>query len=105
MGPSELLDNLTAEQVEGIDVIELSYRDTDAQRAQRIANAVAAVASEQISQETPYDYYVLQIQVWQEARLPSTPVSFNPVRNAMVALGLGVMVGIGLALLMEQRAT
>jgi capsular polysaccharide biosynthesis protein len=102
MDESELLDNLRLTQ-NGSLFFELSYKDTNPQRAQRIANAVAKVASEQVRKETPYDY-VLRIRVWREATLPAIPVSPNPVRNAIVALGVGLMLGIGLALLLEQRS-
>jgi capsular polysaccharide biosynthesis protein len=102
--PGELLDNLTTTQEPGTLFIELSYKDAKSpQRAQRIANTVAEVASERISQETPYEY-VLRFRVWREASLPTTPVSPNPVRNAIVALGAGLVIGIGLALLLEQRS-
>jgi len=64
MEPSELLDNLTVEQVERTTLIQLSYRDTDAQRARQLVSTVAEVASERrIGKETPYDY-VLRIRVF-----------------------------------------
>jgi capsular polysaccharide biosynthesis protein len=100
----ELLDNLTTTQEPGTLFIELSYKDANPQRAQEIANTVAEVASEEIPPEkAPYDY-VLRVRVWREATLPTTPVSPNPVRNAIVALGAGLVIGIGLALLLEQRS-
>jgi capsular polysaccharide biosynthesis protein len=101
---SELLDSLTYSKQDGLPFFKVSYKDTNPQRAQKIANTVAEVASEQVRKETPYDY-VLRIQVWREATLPAIPVSPNPVRNAIVALGLGLVLGIGLALLLKQRAT
>jgi capsular polysaccharide biosynthesis protein len=105
MEPGELSDNLTTTQDQDVSsFFELSYKDTSPQRAQRIANTVAEVAPERISQEFPYDY-VLRIRVWQEAALPTDPVSPNPIsRNAtLVALGaLGLMLGIGLAVLMDK---
>jgi capsular polysaccharide biosynthesis protein len=107
VGPGELLDNLTTTQEPGTLFIELSYKDANPQRAKRIANTVAEVASERISQEGPYDY-VVRFRVWEEAPLPANPVSPLPAyRNAtLVALGaLGHVLGTGLALLWEERAT
>ncbi len=104
MEPGELLENLTVDQEGSTILIQLSYKDTDPERAQLIANTVAEVASEQISQETPYDF-VLRIHVWEDAFVPSTPANPDPVRSAMKALILGLAAGIGLALMMEQRAT
>jgi capsular polysaccharide biosynthesis protein len=101
--PHELLDNLRLSQDDGSHFLVLSYEDTNPQRAQEIANTVTAVASEQVTQETPYDY-VLKVRVWREAPLPTKPVSPNPIRNALVALGAGLVIGIGLALLLEQRS-
>jgi capsular polysaccharide biosynthesis protein len=101
--PGELLDNLTTTQEPGTLFIELSYKDANPQRAKRIANTVAEVASERISQETPYEY-VLRFRVWEEALLPPNPLSPNSVRNAALALTLGLAVGIGLALLMDKRS-
>ncbi len=107
MEPGELSTNLTTTQVEGTLFLKLSYKDASPQRAQRIANTVAEVASERISQELSYDR-VLRIRVWREAALPIDPVSpTNPtLRNATLAVlgALGLMLGIGLALLMDKRS-
>ena len=103
MEPAELLENLTVEHVEATQFVELSYRDTNPQRAQRISNAVAKVASEEVRQEA--FVYGLRIHVLEEAALPNTPVSPKPVRNGLLALVLGLVVGIGLALLMHRRTT
>jgi len=82
MEPGELSDNLTLAQEDGTTFFKLSYKDTSPQRAQSIANTVAEVASEEISQKAPYDY-VLRVRVWREAALPTNPVSPNPSsRNA-----------------------
>jgi uncharacterized protein involved in exopolysaccharide biosynthesis len=49
MEPGDLLENLTVERVGRIAVIELSYKDTDRQRAQKIVYTVGEVASERMS--------------------------------------------------------
>jgi uncharacterized protein involved in exopolysaccharide biosynthesis len=102
MEPAELLENLTVEREEATSFIRLSYRDGDPQRAQRIANAVLEVASEERHQVT--DQVDLRIGVWEDASVPTDPLSPNPVRNAALALTLGLAVGIGLALLMDKRS-
>ena len=102
MDPSELSENLAVKLVaEAPHLVRLSYRDTNPQRAQRIASTVAQVASERIRKETPY-VYVLDVQSWGKAKLPSTPVSPNHLRNVL-ALISGLMVGIGLAILLDKR--
>ena len=102
MEPAELLENLTVEPEEGTFFFRLSYRDGDPQRAQRIANAVVEVASEESHQVA--DQVYLRIGVRDDASVPTDPLSPNPVRNAVVALGVGLLVGMGLALLLEQRS-
>jgi non-specific protein-tyrosine kinase len=102
MEPAELLENLTVEWEEATSFIRLSYRDGDPQRAQRIANAVLEVASEERHQVT--DQVDLRIGVWDDASVPTDPLSPNPVRNAALALTLGLAVGIGLARLMDKRS-
>jgi capsular polysaccharide biosynthesis protein len=65
MEPGELLDNLVVQQLGSTLFIRLSYRDANPGRVQRIPNAVAKVASEEIRQETPY-VYDLRIHVWED---------------------------------------
>src|SRR3712207_2754861 len=111
MESAELLENLRVEEDPGTMFISLSYMDTDPERAQRIANTVAEVASEKIRPEVrfgPFEYPFeshLGIHVWERASVPTTPVSPDPLRNGLLALVLGLAAGIGLALLMERRAT
>ena len=111
MEPAQLLENLRVEEDPGTMFISLSYKGTDPQRAQRIANTVAEVASEKIRPEVrfgPFEYPFeshLGIHVWERASVPTPPVSPDPLRNGLLALVLGLAAGIGLALLMERRAT
>ena len=102
MEPADLLDNLTVEEIEDTQFVQLSYRDANPLRAQRIANAVAKVASEEVGQEA--FVYGLRIHVLEEAALPNTPVSPKPLRNAALALIFGLMVGPVLAIWMDERA-
>ena len=100
--PDALLENLTVEQVESTTLlIGLSYRSTDPEEAQRIANAVGDVASERISELTAGSANV-QVSVWEPAVVPAVAVSPNPPRTALIALAVGLMLGVGLAFLMEH---
>jgi non-specific protein-tyrosine kinase len=111
MESAELLENLRVEEDPGTMFISLSYKDTDPERAQRIANTVAEVASEKIRPEVrfgPFEYPFeshLGIHVWERASVPTPPVSPDPLRNGLLALVLGLAAGIGLALLMDRRTT
>jgi capsular exopolysaccharide synthesis family protein len=95
--PGTFLENLKAEQVGSTQFIEVTYTDSDPERARRVANAVGEVFSERLSSNTNK----LTATVWEPAVTPEEPVSPNPVRNGLLALMLGLMLGVMLAALME----
>jgi capsular polysaccharide biosynthesis protein len=100
MAPQDLLDNLSVEQIEDTQFLLLSYRDPDPERAQKIVNYISDVSSERIS-EANASTYNITVTVWEDATVPNAPVSPDPVRNGLLALGLGLMLGTGLAFLLE----
>jgi capsular polysaccharide biosynthesis protein len=95
MTPAELLDNLTAEQVESTNFIVLTYQGNDPVEATKIVNTVGQVLSEFISESSQ-----LTVNVWEKAVVPVTPVSPHPLRNGLFTLviGLGLCGGLALAL-------
>ena len=103
MEPTLLLENLSVEQEGGTGFIQLSYKDADPERAQQIVNTVGVVSSERIPEAI--GRADITVTVWERASVPDAPVSPNPLRDAALALIWGLAVGIGLALLMERRAT
>jgi succinoglycan biosynthesis transport protein ExoP len=58
------------------------------------------VFSEQVSEVSP-SASAITATVWERAETPEVPVSPNPVRNGFLALVLGLMLGVGLAFLLE----
>jgi capsular polysaccharide biosynthesis protein len=100
MTPAELLDNLTIEQVESTSFIVLTYESSDPVEATKIVNTVGQVSSELISERSAAGSQ-LTANVYEEAVVPDSPVSPDPLRNGVLAAVFGVMLGIGLALLME----
>ena len=98
MDPANLLQNLTAEQIGSTSFIALTYSDTDPERAREIVNTVGRVSSERIYQVSTSG---VTVTVWEDATAPGAPVSPDPVRNAVLALALGLMFGLGLAFMME----
>ena len=94
MKPSELLDRLGVEQIEGTQFIHLTYEDTDPMRAQQIANTVGEVSSEFISERSNE----LMATVWEKAAVPESPVSPHPWRNGLLTLVIGLMLCTGTAL-------
>jgi capsular polysaccharide biosynthesis protein len=95
-----LLGNLSVEQVTDTQFIQISYRDSDPERARQIANAVGAATSEQTSEVAPGNSFVTAV-LWETAEEPVAPASPDPFRNGVLALMLGLMLGLGLALLLE----
>jgi protein tyrosine kinase modulator len=100
MTPVELLDNLSIEQVESTSFIVLTYQGTDPVETTQIVNTVGEVSSELISERSAAGSQ-LTANVYEEAMVPESPVSPDPLRNGILAAVFGVMLGIGLALLME----
>ena len=98
--PKTFLSNLTVEQVGSTQFIQLSYEDADPERAKEIVNAVGQVASERISTASASSVSI-KATVWEKAVTPAAPVSPNPTRYALLALAMGLMLGLGLIFLLE----
>jgi capsular polysaccharide biosynthesis protein len=98
--PEGFLANLSVEQVPETQFLRVVYRDPSPQRAQRVANTIGKVFAEQVSEVSP-SASAITATVWERAVVPHTPVSPNPLRNGLLALMLGLMLGVGLAFLLE----
>ena len=100
MSPEQLLANLTTRHIEGTNFIHLTYEGTNLPEAVQIVNTVGVVSSERITETSGSN---LTARVHEKARVPDnpTPVSPDPLRNGILAAVFGLMLGIGLALLME----
>jgi capsular polysaccharide biosynthesis protein len=103
--PDELLGNLIVEQVENTSFIVLSYEDTNPVRAPQIANTVGEVSSEFVSERSAAGSK-LSATVWEEAIVPETPVSPDPLRNGLLTLvvGLGLCAGFAFALPLSHKS-
>jgi len=95
-----LLGNLSAEQVEGTLLIEVTYTDSNPQEAQRIVNAIGNVFSEHVAEED-LGGSGSTAHVVEKATPPTSPISPNPMRNMLLALAVGLMLGVGLACLLD----
>jgi capsular polysaccharide biosynthesis protein len=84
MSPADLLNNLTAEQVETSQFIRLSYTDTDPARATQVVNTVGRVSSERISVKSAANDMTATLH--DKASLPEAPASPRPLRNGLIAL-------------------
>jgi capsular exopolysaccharide synthesis family protein len=88
-------------------LIDITVRDTEAKRAAQIANAVAAESSRQIVglESSPGQPSPVEIGVTRIAAAPSAPVSPRPSLDAAAGLLLGLLLGVGLAVLREVLDT
>jgi len=100
MTPKELLEHLSVAQVRQTQFIEVTYRDTSPQRAERVAGAVPEVLSLQLHNGHPSTFDV-KISSWQRATLPEKPVSPDIKRNVILALVLSLVLGTGISFLLE----
>jgi capsular polysaccharide biosynthesis protein len=100
--PEEFLENLSVQQVAETQFIEVSYTDPSPQRAQQVANAIGDEFSARVSEISP-SANAITATVWERAATPDSPASPDPVRNGLLALVLGLMLGVGLAFLLEYR--
>src|SRR5829696_6538602 len=91
---------LSVKQVKNTQLIQVSYRDADPQTARQIANTIGDVFSQQVS-EASASANAVTATVWERADVPNTPVSSNLILNFGLALVIGLMLGVGLALLLE----
>jgi len=97
--PPALPGTLSAEPIEGTTFVQLTYSDTDPERAKLIANSAGEVLSQRISEVSPGSG--ISAMVWQKATTPDSPISPDPARNIVLGLLLGVMVGVGVAFLLD----
>lgn len=101
ISPEEFLEErMSVEPVADTQFIRVSYRDPDPQRAREVANTIGEVFSNQVSEVSP-SANAITATVWERAVTPDEPVSPNPLRNGLIALVLGLMLGTGLAFLLE----
>ena len=96
----EVIRNVSAEPDPGTMFVNVSYKDSDPERAQLIANTIGIALSEKIS-EVSVGANAITATVWEPAALPETPVSPDPVRDVTIALVLGGLLGVVLAFLLE----
>ncbi len=93
-GAGEVLANTSAEPDPGTLFVNVSYKDSDPERAQLIANTIGVVLSEKVP-EMGLGANAITATVWKPATLPETPVSPNPLRNGLLTLVIGLVLCAG----------
>jgi capsular polysaccharide biosynthesis protein len=99
--PDDVLgERLKVSQIGDTQLIQVSYEDPSPQRAQEVANAVGDVFSEQVPQLSASGS-AITTTVLEQAEVPNAPKSPNLKYNIGAALVIGLILGIGLAFLLE----
>jgi capsular polysaccharide biosynthesis protein len=98
--PGTLLDNLQVEAIEETQFVAVTYRDSDPQRARRVADAVGDVFSTRFSEVNETGSFITAT-VWEPAGPAGAPISPKPLRNGLLALMIGAVLGTGLVFLLE----
>ncbi|MCK2156163.1 MULTISPECIES: Wzz/FepE/Etk N-terminal domain-containing protein [Exiguobacterium] len=88
---------ITVESEQNSQVINVSVQSTDAALASNVANSVANVFSEDITDLMNVD----NVKVLSVSGIPTAPVSPNIILNTAIAAVVGFLLGVGLAFLRE----
>lgn len=94
---SALNNMITVESEQNSQVINVSVQSTDAALASNLANSVARVFSEDITNLMNVD----NVKVLSVSGIPTVPVSPNILLNTAIAAVVGFLLGVGLAFLRE----
>src|SRR5450759_3343647 len=108
MTPAQLQSKITAQALPDTVLLTASVTDTNRAQAQRLANEVGgqfAALVEQLERPPTGGPAPIKVEVVENARLPGGPVSPQPTRNVGLALVLGLLLGIGIAVLRETLDT
>jgi capsular polysaccharide biosynthesis protein len=101
--PESILANLSAEQVGETQFVRVSYQNPDPEQAKEVVDAIGEEFSKQVLDISPSANAITAV-VWESAVMPGAPVSPDPMRDGLLALVLGGMLGVGLAVLLEYMA-
>ena len=97
---AEINDNLTIAQLEDTRFLTLTYSDAVKKRAQEVVNVTAETFAEKAPEASGVEANTV-VNVNALAGVPPTPEEPDPLRNAFGALLIGLMLGLGLAFLLE----
>jgi capsular exopolysaccharide synthesis family protein len=108
MSAGELASKVTTEVVPSTVILQITVLDPEPKRAQALTQAYAEGLSDMIRQlETPPGRTVAPIKatIYDSASTPGGPVSPQPVRNLAIGVILGLLLGVGTALLRDVLDT
>lgn len=92
-----ILNNLNANPSSDTQILELSFIGKDPQMTLKVIEAITDEFISESKELIPNG----NVQVIQKPQLPESPINTNKKRNIIIAFVLGIVIGIGLALLLE----
>jgi len=97
MTTDELNDKIEVSTEQNSQVFTLTVKDTNPYMAAKIANKIGGVFKKEVKNIMKVD----NVTVISKAQVPTGPVSPKPFLNIAIALVVGLMVGVGIAFLLE----
>jgi capsular exopolysaccharide synthesis family protein len=108
MDPDELTQQVTAEVVPETVILQITATDSDPETARDLAQGYAEGLQELVADlETPTgrSNALIKASIVDNAQVPTEPVSPQPLRNLGLAVVLGLLLGVGLAVARELLDT
>lgn len=90
MSAGQLAGKISAVSVDNTEILKISVTDSDPKRAARIANTIAAVAPDEISDIIDGS----SVKIVDEAKIPTVRSSPNYRKNTFLGALIGVLIGI-----------
>ena len=101
--PNDLNSQITVNSVENSQVVTVAVEDPNPRQAVEIANTIASVFQEEIINLMNVD----NVNILAKAELAEnpSPIKPNPMLNMVIAAVIGLMLGVGIAFLLEYLDT
>lgn len=93
----QLSSKIAVSAAKDTEIINIAVNDSNPARAQAIANSLTTVFQREVKGIMKMD----NVQIIDEAPLPTSPISPNRPRNLMLGIMVGLMLGVGLAVLVD----
>jgi len=97
MTTSQLSNKVSVTAASNTEIIHIQVMDKDPVLAQSITNTMTRIFQSEVKDIMKMD----NVQIIDEAPLPQIPVEPNRVLNVMLAALIGLVIGVGLAFLLE----